>query len=77
MLSSYLIKSGNKVIISNEEVHTEIARYALHVAKTERRFNLVADNTDVSLLLLYHWKSGMANIKCTSERSKATFDISS
>ena len=75
MLSSYLIKSGNKVINSNEDADTEIARCAVHVAETGRRFNVVADDTDVALLLFYHWKSGMANITFTSEKS--TFDISS
>ena len=46
-------------------------------SETERRVNVVADDTDVALLLLYYWKSGMANITFTSEKSKATFDISS
>ena len=77
MLSSYLIMSGNKVINSDEDADTETARYALHVSETGRRVNVVADNTDVAHLLLYHWKSGMANITFTFERSKATFDISS
>ena len=77
MLSSCLIKSLNKVITSHKDAHSEIARCVLHVAETGRRVNVVADNTDVALLLLYHWKSDMTNIKFTSERSKATFDISS
>ena len=77
MLSSYLIKSGNKVINSDEDADTETARCALRVSETGRRVNVVADDTDVAHLLLYHWKRGMANITFTSERSKATFDISS
>ena len=51
--------SGNEVI--NIDVYTEIARCALHVAETGRRFNVVAGITDVAPLLLYHWKSAMAN----------------
>ena len=77
VLSSYLIKSGNKVINSNEDTGTEIARCVLYVAETGRRVNVVADDTDVALLLLYHWKGGMAKVTLTSEKSKATFDISS
>ena len=77
MLSSYLIKSGNKVLNSDEDADTEIARCALHVAETGRRVNVFANDTNVALLLPYHWKSGMANITFTSKKSKATFDISS
>ena len=77
MLSSYLIKSGNKAISSDEDTDTEIARCALHVVETGKRGNVVADDTDVALLLLYHWKIGLANITFTSEKSKSTFDISS
>ena len=77
MLSSYLIKSENKVINSNEDADTEIARCALHVAESGRKFNVVVDDTDIAPLLLYNWKSGMANITFTSEKSKATFDITS
>ena len=77
MSSSYLIKSGKKVTNSDEDADTEIARCALHVTETGRRVNVVAGDTAVALLLLYHWNSGMANIKFTSEKSKTTFDISS
>ena len=35
-LSSYLIKSGNKVITSDKDTDTEIARCALLVAETGR-----------------------------------------
>ena len=77
MLSGYLIKSGNKVINSDEDADTEIARCALYVAETGRRVNVVTEDKDVVLLVLCHWKSGMANITFTSEKSKATTDICS
>ena len=54
MLSSYLIKSGNKAIIRDEDADTEIARCALHAAETGRRVNAVTDDTDIAVLLLYH-----------------------
>ena len=77
MLSGYLIKSGNKVINSDEDADTEIARCALYVAETGRRVNVITEDKDVVLLVLCHWKSGMANITFTSEKSKATTDICS
>ena len=77
MLSSYLIKSGNKVINSDEDANIEITQCELHVSETGGRVNVAADDIDVALLLLNHCESGMANIKFSSEKSKATFDISS
>ena len=74
MLSSYLIKSGKRLLNSDEDAETEIARYAVHVEETGRRANVVADDTDVALLLLYHWKSSMANITFTSDvRTQSNF----
>jgi hypothetical protein len=77
MLSVFLIDTGNKVVNCDEDADTEIVRCALDVALTGRRVNVVVDDTDDGLLLLYHWKVGMADITFTSDRSKATFDISS
>ena len=71
ILSGYLIKSGNKVM------KMQTRRYALYVAETRRRVNVVTEEKDVVLLLLCHWKSGMANVTFTSEESKATTDICS
>ncbi|KAG1661218.1 hypothetical protein GQR58_021553 [Nymphon striatum] len=77
MLSNYLIKSANKVIKCDEDADTEIVRCALYVAETGRKVNVVAEDTDVALLLLYHWSESMEEITFTSERSKATFNITS
>ena len=77
ILSSYLIKSRHKVIKTDGDADTEIARCAVNVAETGRRVNIVADDTDVALLLSHHWKSGVVDITFISEKSKATFDISS
>ena len=54
MLSSYLIKSGIKAINRDEDADKEIVRCALHAAETGRRVNVVTDDTDIALLLLYH-----------------------
>ena len=77
MLSGYLTRAGNDVVQCKNDADTEIVKCALDVAKTGRRVNVVADDTDVALLLLCHWEEEMADVSFTSERSKATFDIKS
>ena len=52
MLLSYLIKSGNKAINRDEDADTEIARCALHAAETERRVNVVTDDTDIAFTFI-------------------------
>ena len=74
LLSEYLTRAGNDVVQCKSDADTEIVKCALDVSKTGRQFNVVADDTDVALLLLYHWKEEMADVSFTSERSKATFD---
>ena len=74
ILSSYLIKSGKELLNSDEDAETEIARCTLHVVETGRRANVVADDTDVALLLLHHWKSDMANTTFASDlRNQSKF----
>ena len=51
----YLGRAGNLVIKCEEEADIEIVRCVVDVAKTGRRVNVVADVTDVAILLLYHW----------------------
>ena len=75
MLSGYLTRAGNDVVQCKNDADTEMVKCALDVAKTGRRVNVVADDTDVALLLLYHCEEEMADVSFTSERSKATFDI--
>ena len=52
-------------------------RCALELATTGVHVIVVADDTDVALLLLYHWNDTMADIKITSERTKTTSSIKS
>ncbi|KAG1671662.1 hypothetical protein GQR58_016344 [Nymphon striatum] len=65
-------KSGNKVIKCDEDADTEIVRCALYVAETGRKVNVVADDTDVALLLLYHWSE--RSLK-TSQHLRSLMDI--
>jgi len=73
MLSTYLTEARITVIKCVEDADTQIAKSALDVARTGRRANVVADDTDVALLLHYHWNPTMADVTFTS--SKSTFDI--
>ena len=36
---------------------------------------MVADDTDVAVLLLYHWNSSLNDITFTSERSKKSWSV--
>ena len=71
MLSKNLRQTGNKVVECEEDADTHIVRCALELAATGVHVNVVANDTDVALLLLYHWNDTMANITITSERTKA------
>ena len=77
MLSKNLRRAGNKVVQCEEDADTQIVRCALELATTGVQVIVVADDTDVVLLLLYHWNDTMADIKITSERTKAAFSTKS
>ena len=77
MLSKNLRRTGNKVVECKEDADTHIVRCALELATTSVQVNFVADDTDVALLLLYHWNDTMADITVTFKRTKASFSIKS
>ena len=76
-LSKNLRRAGNKVVECEEDDLECALEGALELATTGAHVIVVADDTDVALLLLYHWNDTMADIKITSERTKATFSIKS
>ena len=61
----------------HEHIWRSAKQCALELATTCVHVNVVADDTDVALLLLYHWNDTMADITITSERTKATFGMKS
>ena len=75
LLSTYLIAAGNEVVNCKEDADTYIVKCALEKSKCGIKVNVVADDTDVALLLLYHWEDNMADVTITSEKSKTTFSI--
>ena len=74
-LSNKLRESGITVVECEEDADTHIVGCALQLATAGANVNVIADDTDVALLLLYHWEETMADITITSERANETFDI--
>ena len=63
MLSQYLKDDENEVINCSGDADSTICHTALDLATTgEKKFVLIADDTDIFVMLIYHWKSKMKNI---------------
>ena len=63
MLSQYLKDDGNKVINCSSDADSTISYTALDLATTgEKEVVLIADDTDIFVMLIYHWKSEKKNI---------------
>ena len=61
---------GNIVHIADGDADVIIVTCALQYAHQESDVNVVADDTDVLVLLMYHWKQNMADIYFLSEVKK-------
>ena len=62
MLSQYLKDDGNEVINCSGDADSTICHTALDLATTgEKEVVLIADDTDIFVMLIYHWKSEMKN----------------
>ena len=62
-LSQYFKDDGNEVINCSGDADSTICHTALDLATTgEKSVVLVADDTDIFVMLIYHWKSEMKNI---------------
>ena len=63
MLSQYLKDDGNEVINCSGDADSTICHTALDLATTgEKEVVLIADDTDIFVMLIYHWKYEMKNI---------------
>ena len=63
MLSQYLKDDGNEVINCFRDADSTICHTALDLATTgEKEVVLIADEKDISVMLIYHWKSEMIKI---------------
>ena len=56
------------------DADTKIVATALEVAK-QQEVTVVADDTDVAVMLLYHWTEDLCDIKFYTERGKKCWSI--
>ena len=71
LLSRYLKSDGQIVHNSTGDADTMIAASALEIATEGKEVNVVADDTDVLILLMHHWRDGMEDIYFLSEPKKS------
>ncbi len=71
LLSHYLEANSQVVKQSTGDADTMIVACALQFAIEGNEVTVVADDTDVLVLLMYHWKENMANIRFQSEPKKS------
>ena len=63
MLSQYFKDDGNEVIDCSGDADSTICHTALDLATIgEKEVVLITDDTDIFVMLIYHWKSEMKNI---------------
>ena len=67
LLSKYLRLDGYVVHTADGDADTMIVTCALQYASQGSDVNVVADDTDVLVLLMYHWKQNMADVYFLSE----------
>ena len=70
LISQYLRDDGQAVHQSPGDADTMIVKCALQYEIEGSEVNVVADDTDVLVLLMYHWKQNKANIYFLSEAGK-------
>ena len=75
LVSKYLTQAGNTVVNCPDDADTQIVSQAITLATKGRDVTVVADDTDVILLLVYHMKDTMSDIYFCTEKSKKTWSI--
>ena len=71
LLSHYLRLDGHAVIQSKGDADSQIVSAAIALASDGKHTAVIADDTDILVLLLCHWNAFMADIHLWSERKKA------
>src|SRR6218665_3750497 len=61
-LSQHLIEDNHEVIQSANDADTEIVKVAIALAKTGKVVTVVAEDTDVLVLLVHHFEATMGNL---------------
>ena len=75
LLKKYLRAANNTVVNCSQDADAQIALQAIDFARLQKSVTVVADDTDVFLLLVSHMEDQMANIYFMSEKSKKTWSI--
>lgn len=70
LLTHYLREDGQIVYHGNGDADTLIAQCALQYADQGHEVYVVADDTDVLVLLMYHWKYSMGELYFFSETGR-------
>ena len=71
LLSRYLESDAQTVHNSTGDADTMIVACALQMAMGGKEVNVVADDTDVLILLMHHWTETMADVYFLSEPKKS------
>ena len=74
LLSEYLAKDGQHVHVCDGDADTKIVSKSLEEAK-EMPVIVVADDTDIAVMLLYHWSKDLFNIFLLQERGKKCWSM--
>ena len=69
LLSEYLTGDGQDVHVCEGDADNKIVSTALEVAQ-ESPVIVVADDTDIAVMLLYHWNSKLSDIYFLQERGE-------
>ena len=70
LISRHLRDNGQVVHSSTRDGETMIVQHVLQYVSEGNDMNVVADGTDVLVLMTYHWKQNMASIYFLSEAGK-------
>ena len=74
LLSAAFQRDGQQVYECKGDADTKIVSTALKVSKTSKT-TVVADDTDVAVMLLYHWKPTLYPVFFLQERGKKCWNI--
>ena len=75
MLSHYLRQDSQIVYNSTGDTDTMIVKCALDLAAQGNEVTVEADDTDILVLLIYHWKINMATLYFKSEAKKTMWKV--
>ena len=76
LIAEFLTRDGQNVHICQGDADTKIVSTALELSKKEPT-TVVADDTDVAVMMAYHWQEDLKPLLFQSERAKKCWDIGS